>query len=244
MAPAVTKMFRIAISTSHFQAKPMSWSMRTLGRVPRIQTNVNANVNVLAVNQKRPTSTSKDRNAQIPIAATARTLKSTKPTISDTGNDQSLLSIQTSNDKARTISGTPITSAHSSQIPEEARSSAGLIVMFRKSRMGRGSMGAFQPPKNRTTVSAERMNTPTYSAKKKKPKRMPLYSVAKPATISLSASVRSNGVRLPSAAAAMKKMMNASGCWKTYQSQNQPAWFRTIPFSDSVPASMITPTGA
>jgi hypothetical protein len=37
----------------------------------------------------------------------------------------------------------------------------------------------------------------TYSAKKKKPKRMPLYSVAKPATISLSASVRSNGVRLP-----------------------------------------------
>ena len=35
----------------------------------------------------------------------------------------------------------------------------------------------------------------TYSAKKKNPKRMPLYSVAKPATISLSASVRSNGAR-------------------------------------------------
>ncbi len=86
--------------------------------------------------------------------------------------------------------------------------------------MGRGSIGAFQPPKNRTTVNAERMNTFTYSAKKKKPKRMPLYSVAKPATISLSASVRSNGVRLPSAVAAMKKTMNASGCWKTYQSQN------------------------
>ena len=71
------------------------------------------------------------------------------------------------------------------------------------------SKGAFQPPRNRTTVSAERMNTFTYSAKKKKPKRMPLYSVAKPATISLSASVRSNGVRLPSAVAAMKKMRNA-----------------------------------
>ena len=54
-------------------------------------------------------------------------------------------------------------------------------------------MGEFQPPKKSTTVSAERMNTFTYSAKKKKPKRMPLYSVAKPATISLSASVRSNG---------------------------------------------------
>ena len=37
------------------------------------------------------------------------------------------------------------------------------------------------------------MNTLTYSAKKKKPKRMPEYSVAKPATISESASVRSNG---------------------------------------------------
>ena len=58
------------------------------------------------------------------------------------------------------------------------------------------SKGAFQPPRNRTVVIAERMNTFTYSAKKKKPKRMPLYSVAKPATISLSASVRSNGVRL------------------------------------------------
>ena len=94
------------------------------------------------------------------------------------------------------------------------------------------------------TVSAERMNTFTYSAKKKNPKRMPLYSVAKPATISLSASVRSNGVRLPSAVAAMKKTMNASGCWKTYQFQNQPDWCWTMPLSDSVPASMITPTGA
>ncbi len=105
-------------------------------------------------------------------------------------------------------------------------------------------IGEFQPPKKSTMVNADRTNTPTYSAKKKKPKRMPLYSVANPATISLSASVRSNGVRLPSAMAAMKKTMNASGCWKTYQSVNQPAWDSTMPLSDSVPASMITPTGA
>src|SRR3954453_1893370 len=84
--------------------------------------------------------------------------------------------------------------------------------------------GAFQPPKNRVTVSAEMMNTLTYSAKKKNPKRMPEYSVAKPATISLSASVRSNGVRFASAVAAMKKMSTASGCWKTYQLVNQPDW--------------------
>ena len=99
---------------------------------------------------------------------------------------------------------------------------------MKKSRIGCGSMGAFQPPKNSTTVSADRMKTFTYSAKKKKPKRMPLYSVAKPATISLSASVRSNGVRLPSAVAAMKKTTNASGCWKTYQFQNQPDWCSTM----------------
>ena len=84
--------------------------------------------------------------------------------------------------------------------------------------------GAFQPPKNRVTVSAEMMNTFTYSAKKKNPKRMPEYSVAKPATISESASVRSNGVRFASAVAAMKKIRAPSGWRKTYQSVNQPDW--------------------
>ena len=71
------------------------------------------------------------------------------------------------------------------------------------------SNGACQPPKKRATVRAETMNTFTYSAKKKNPKRMPQYSVAKPATISLSASVRSNGVRFASAVAAMKKISAA-----------------------------------
>ena len=69
--------------------------------------------------------------------------------------------------------------------------------------------GAFQPPKKSVTVSAEMMNTLTYSAKKKNPKRIPEYSVAKPATISESASVRSNGVRFASAVAAMKKIRTA-----------------------------------
>ena len=102
--------------------------------------------------------------------------------------------------------------------------------------------GAFQPPKNRVTVSADMMNTFTYSAKKKNPKRMPEYSVAKPATISLSASVRSNGVRLASAVAAMKKISAPSGCWKTYQSVNQPDWFSTIWLRLIVPASRMRPT--
>ena len=66
------------------------------------------------------------------------------------------------------------------------------------------------------------MNTFTYSAKNRKPKRIPEYSVAKPATISESASVRSNGVRLASAVAAMKKISAPSGWRNTYQSVNQP----------------------
>src|SRR5215203_5493794 len=172
------------------------------------------------------------------------TLNNRKPTTSDLRKDQWLMSIQTMPDSARTTSGTPMAMIHSSQMPRHARSIDGVSEMCRKSRIGRGSIGAFQPPKKSTTVSAERTNTPTYSAKKKKPKRMPLYSVANPATISLSASVKSNGVRLPSAVAAMKKTMNASGCWNTYQFQNQPDCAPTMPLSDSVPASMTTPTGA
>src|SRR6476660_6403264 len=106
---------------------------------------------------------------------------------------------------------------------------------------GQGN-GAFQPPKNRVTVSAEMMNTLTYSAKKKKPKRMPEYSVAKPATISESASVRSNGVRFASAVAAMKKISAPSGCWKTYQFVNQPAWLSAILFRLIVLVSNDTAT--
>ncbi len=104
------------------------------------------------------------------------------------------------------------------------------------------SNGAFQPPKNSVTVSAEMMKTFTYSAKKKNPNRMPEYSVANPATISESASVRSNGVRLASAVAAMKKMSTPSGCRNTYQSVNQPDWFSTIWLRLIVPASRISPT--
>src|SRR3954464_12066398 len=93
--------------------------------------------------------------------------------------------------------------------------------MFRLIGQGHGK-GAFQPPKKSVTISPETTKTFTHSAKKKKPQRMPEYAVAKPATISLSASVRSNGVRFASAVAAMKKISAPSGCWKTYQLVNQP----------------------
>ena len=86
------------------------------------------------------------------------------------------------------------------------------------------------------------MNMFTYSAKKKKPNRMPEYSVAKPATISESASVMSNGVRLASAVAAMKKISQARGCLKTNQSRNEPDWATTMWLRLIVPARRITPT--
>src|SRR5664280_1554021 len=102
--------------------------------------------------------------------------------------------------------------------------------------------GAVQPRKKMVVTRAETMKTLTYSAKKKNPKRMPEYSVLKPATISESASVMSNGVRLASAVAAMKKMSAARGCLKTNQSSADPDCASTMWFMLMVPARMITPT--
>src|SRR5512143_3600171 len=145
------------------------------------------------------------------------------------------LAIQNGAAKTMVSSGGTAKTRISSSIPSPPGS------RDRVSGQGHGN-GAFQPPKKRATVSADRMNTLTYSAKKKKPKRIPEYSVAKPATISESASVRSNGVRLPSAVAALKKITKPSGCWKTYQLLNQPDWLSTIWLRLIVPASRISPT--
>ena len=41
IAAAVTNRLRSDAGSSHFQAKSISWSMRTRGSVPRIQTKVN-----------------------------------------------------------------------------------------------------------------------------------------------------------------------------------------------------------
>src|SRR6476659_9430961 len=112
--------------------------------------------------------------------------------------------------------------------------------MYREIGQGHGN-DTFQPPKKRATIRPETTNTFTYSAKKKNPKRIPEYSVAKPATISESASVRSNGVRFASAVAAMKKIRAPSGCWKTYQFVNQPAWRSEIVFRLIVPVSSRSP---
>jgi hypothetical protein len=56
-----------------------------------------------------------------------------------------------------------------------------------------------QPPKKSTTATAETRYMAAYSERKKRPKRMPVYSVWKPETSSDSASGRSKGARLHSA---------------------------------------------
>src|SRR5262245_44993496 len=169
------------------------------------------------------------------MAATMKMFARTKPPISAcqpltrdeaSQNGTAKISVRTSGTTAtRTSSRTPRSAGSKSTVTGQ----------------GQGN-GAFQPPKNSVTSSAETMKTFTYSAKKKKPKRMPEYSVANPATISESASVRSNGVRFASAVAAMKKINAPSGCWKMYQLVNQPDWFWTIVLRLIVPASSMIPT--
>jgi len=58
--------------------------------------------------------------------------------------------------------------------------------------------------------------------------RIDEYSVWKPATISLSPSGRSKGLRAHSALAARKYTRNAGKCRTTFQFQNPPAWLSTM----------------
>ncbi len=85
------------------------------------------------------------------------------------------------------------------------------------------------------------MKRATYSAKKKNPKRIPEYSVERsPATISLSASTRSNGVRLISAGRGDVEDREADRL-----PDDRPA-MESLPFDDlgeeSVPVRITTPT--
>src|SRR4030095_14745711 len=70
------------------------------------------------------------------------------------------------------------------------------------------SIGACQPPKNMTTVSALIRIMFMYSARKNSANVMPEYSIMWPATISDSPSTTSNGARLVSAAPLTKYTTN------------------------------------
>ena len=78
-ASAVTKRLASEAGRSHFQAKPMSWSMRTRGSVPRIHTKTTTKTYVLPRNQSRPITASKLKAAQMRTAPPTRALKHRKP---------------------------------------------------------------------------------------------------------------------------------------------------------------------
>src|SRR6266545_4271591 len=68
--------------------------------------------------------------------------------------------------------------------------------------------GGSQPPRNSTVAIAHIVRMAMYSPRKNSRNGVDEYSTAKPATSSDSASTRSNGGRLVSASADMKKMTN------------------------------------
>src|ERR1700679_3743687 len=73
---------------------------------------------------------------------------------------------------------------------------------------GARARGGSQPPRNRIDVIALMRIMLAYSPRKNRPKLMELYSTKKPATISDSPTGRSNGARLVSARAEIKKITN------------------------------------
>src|SRR6476619_3158658 len=84
---------------------------------------------------------------------------------------------------------------------------------FSRNQIGQsGAYGPCQPPKNSVTASPESVIMLMYSAVWKRPQRMPEYSVWYPATISVSASGRSNGGREVSAIAAIMNTQRPTNC--------------------------------
>lgn len=72
------------------------------------------------------------------------------------------------------------------------------------------------PPKNKIAVNVDISTILQYSARKKNTKIIPECSVKNPATSSDSASGKSNGVRLVSANAEIKNIINSGSSGTTY----------------------------
>jgi hypothetical protein len=75
----VTNRLRSDAGRSHFQAKPISWSMRARGSVARIQTKMKMSVNVFSRNQTRSATGGSIAQAQKPMAAVESAPKIRKP---------------------------------------------------------------------------------------------------------------------------------------------------------------------
>src|SRR6266498_509153 len=82
---------------------------------------------------------------------------------------------------------------------------------------GGSATGGSQPPRNRIVAIAHIVAIATYSPSMNSRYGVEPYSTMKPATSSDSASTRSNGGRLVSASAEMKKITNIGNSGSQYQ---------------------------
>src|SRR4051794_30666753 len=119
-------------------------------------------------------------------------------------------------------------------------------VLIGLSASRKPSNGPDGPPRNKVTAIADMVITFMNSARKKIAKRMPVYSVMNPPTSSCSASTRSNGGWLVSAAAAIRKMMNGTNAGSQNHSLTNECQFThdccaAMSRVDSVPARISTP---
>src|SRR5690606_22363052 len=100
--------------------------------------------------------------------------------------------------------------------------------------------GPFQPPRNRTVVSAHSTTIPAYSDRRNSAKRSPPYSVYGPKISSESATGMSNGGRRSSARPATKNTTPPTACHGSHHQRHSS----TTPVSDSVPAAIATDDAA
>src|SRR3954447_11462864 len=85
---------------------------------------------------------------------------------------------------------------------------------------GATGKGGSQPPRNRIVAMAHMVAMAMYSPRKNRRNGVDEYSTANPATSSDSASTRSNGGRLVSASAEMKKTTNIGSSLSQFQSRS------------------------
>ena len=113
----------------------------------------------------------------------------------------------------------------------------------------RGNMrfkpGKDQPPRKRVTIIADIAIIAQYSPRKNRENLILLYSVWNPPTSSGSDSGISNGRRLVSAKAVIKKMKKAMGCRKQSQLgigvlRRNPCWLRTMELRLRVAVDIMT----
>src|SRR5918994_1586561 len=103
---------------------------------------------------------------------------------------------------------------------------------------GANGAGGSQPPRKRMVAIAHIVPIATYSPSMNIMYGVEPYSTMKPATSSDSASTRSNGGRLVSDSAEMKKITNIGNSGSQYQPSipNRPFCASTMPDSRNVPA--------